>query len=108
MFKKIEAAEVEELKKRYAGKQQTAGDNPPASQPTVNGSAPRDEKLIAELLEQVTLQGEKVRKLKTEKADEATIKSEVATLLQLKGKLQEAGGDPNPNQGSSKKGKKKK
>lgn len=56
-------------------------------------------------------QGDKVRKLKTEKAEKEKVDAEVAILLALKKKLAVAGGkDPNEQENNSKgkkKGKKK-
>lgn len=59
------------------------------------------------MLTPLSLQGDKVRKLKAEKADKEKVDAEVAILLALKKKLAVAEGkDPN-EQDSSSKGKKK-
>lgn len=77
LFTKLETARIEELKKKYAGQQQTTSD---AAKPAVLGSVAEAEKAIAD-------QGEKVRALKASGAEKALVQPEVAILLNLKKQL---------------------
>ncbi|XP_052815564.1 methionine--tRNA ligase, cytoplasmic-like isoform X2 [Mya arenaria] len=93
LFQKIEASTIAELKKRFAGqgpppsnklKGRKGGDAAPGS-----AVSPEDtERIQAE----VTKQANKVRELKSNKADKFTIDAEVKVLLDLKKKLTEATG----------------
>ena len=66
----------------------------------------RDKDLATDLEKQVTEQGERVRKLKTDKAEKTVIDQEVKKLLDLKKQLASALGQPEVAAGG-KKGKKK-
>ncbi|XP_071941977.1 methionine--tRNA ligase, cytoplasmic-like [Antedon mediterranea] len=114
LFSKIEASQAEELKTKFAGKQNPVGtgqatpaaaQQPPATpqQPTL--SSPSN---IEELKAQVTAQGEIVRSLKTAKADKDKIESEVKKLLELKKTLAKLSGESPPSSSSSKSKKNKK
>ncbi|VEN61377.1 unnamed protein product [Callosobruchus maculatus] len=92
LFSKIDPARVEELKKKFAGKQNGKS----------NGSGDNaDVKAIEEL---VAKQADKVRLLKSSGADKKVWQPEVAILLDLKKKLEEAQknatakSEPNPAQ----------
>lgn len=114
LFKKIEPAVAEELKKRFAGvrdegKSKGKENTKPASTQdtaTAATNAPADPAKIAELEAQVAAQGDVVRKAKTEKLSKDVIGAEVAKLLDLKGKLLAAQGI-DPNAKAQKGGKKK-
>ncbi|XP_030838762.1 methionine--tRNA ligase, cytoplasmic [Strongylocentrotus purpuratus] len=118
LFSKIEPAQAEEFKKRFAGKQQkvesaakpsaAATPAPPTSNPpTSNQATPASPQEIERLTAQVTAQGEKVRKVKGEKADKAVVDAEVKALLDLKRQLAIASG-LDPDAASKSKGKSKK
>jgi len=120
LFKKIEPAMAEELKKRFAGTRdeskakgkensKPAPQNGAAEAPSTNGVTPADPAKIAELEALVAAQGDVVRKAKTEKLSKDVIGAEVAKLLDLKGQLSLAQGiDPTAaaQKGKSKKKKK--
>ena len=65
-----------------------------------------DQELVASLEKQISEQGDKVRQLKSNKAEKTLITPEVELLLELKKKLSLATGQPAPAAGG-KKGKKK-
>ena len=94
------------LKTEY--KTATGQDWKPGAAPVKAASPPAsgDKELVASLEKQISEQGDKVRQLKTNKAEKADIDVEVALLLDLKKKLSLASGQPLP-QSSGKKGKKK-
>ncbi|XP_019952461.2 methionine--tRNA ligase, cytoplasmic [Paralichthys olivaceus] len=115
LFQKLEGDQIEALKKRFGGQQmtaQSAASSQPAAVPappaaaevaatTVNGADPEKAKLLTQA---VTEQGEKVRALKTQKAEKAVITAEVAKLLDLKKQLAVAEGkNPEPAPQKSKK-----
>ncbi|XP_028261747.1 methionine--tRNA ligase, cytoplasmic isoform X2 [Parambassis ranga] len=114
LFQKLEADQIESLKKRFGGQQPTLGSaasSHPAAVPapaapvevaTVNGVDPEKAK---QLTQAVAEQGDKVRALKTQKADKAVITAEVAKLLDLKKQLALAEGkspEPAPQKGKKK------
>ncbi|KAL9967670.1 hypothetical protein ACROYT_G025951 [Oculina patagonica] len=105
LFQKIDASVADQFRAKYGGnkpKQQAAGDK---STNTTNGNTADTD--VATLQAEITKQGDKVRKLKAEKAEKEKVDAEVAILLALKKKLAVAEGkDPN-EQDSSSKGKKK-
>uniref|UniRef100_A0A4W5KHA7 Methionine--tRNA ligase, cytoplasmic n=1 Tax=Hucho hucho TaxID=62062 RepID=A0A4W5KHA7_9TELE len=86
LFQKLEAEQIESLKKRFGG-QQVTSDN--AAQTAVNGA---DAERARELTLAVAEQGEKVRTLKGQKAEKAVIGAEVTKLLELKKQLSMAEG----------------
>jgi len=98
------------LKVRYAGKQSERGSLKEKSSAPSSTPAPApgagDKELISSLEKQVAEQGDKVRQLKTSKAEKSAIDTEVALLLDLKKKLTIVSGQPLPQPGG-KKGKKK-
>ncbi|KAM9408480.1 LOW QUALITY PROTEIN: methionine--tRNA ligase, cytoplasmic [Pholidichthys leucotaenia] len=109
LFQRLEANQIEALKKRFSGQQkppQTAASTQPAAVPApavdtgmVNGADPERAK---QLTQAVAEQGGKVRALKVEKAEEAVIAAEVAKLLDLKTQLTLAEGkspEPAPQKG---------
>uniref|UniRef100_A0A1L8DRR1 Methionine--tRNA ligase, cytoplasmic n=1 Tax=Nyssomyia neivai TaxID=330878 RepID=A0A1L8DRR1_9DIPT len=87
LFTKIDAARIEELKKKYGGQQFGNGDAPKAPEP-VPGNLSLDELEVA-----ITQQGEKVRQLKAS-AEKAIWQPEVERLLVLKKQLAELTGQP--------------
>ncbi|OQV15980.1 Methionine--tRNA ligase, cytoplasmic [Hypsibius exemplaris] len=86
LFRKIENAEAEDLKKRFAGKK------PVVAAATTAGGAAVGGESAAELNEQITKQGEVVRDLKAKKAAKEEIDREVLKLLDLKKRLTLSGG----------------
>ncbi|XP_008318853.1 methionine--tRNA ligase, cytoplasmic isoform X2 [Cynoglossus semilaevis] len=114
LFQKLEADQIEALKKRFGGQQATAqkavspaaaavpvaaAAAPGAEPATANGVDPEKAKQLSQA---VTEQGEKVRALKAQKADKAAITAEVAKLLDLKKQLAVAEGknpEPAPQKG---------
>ncbi|KAJ3602200.1 hypothetical protein NHX12_029959 [Muraenolepis orangiensis] len=124
LFQKLEADQIEALKKRFGGQQpedeppvqkapkvaqNPAGTNqaapvtvPLETGPVVSGADPEKAK---QLTQAVAEQGDKVRVLKTQKAEKAAITAEVNKLLELKKQLALAEGkDPGPApQGKGKK-----
>ena len=95
------------MQEKYKGKQSERGSTPataPASAAPASGAG--DPALVASLEAQVAQQGDKVRQLKTSKAEKAVVDVEVKLLLDLKKKLSLASGEP-ASQPSGKKGKKK-
>lgn len=117
LFKKLEQDIINGLKAKYAGKQQSpekdagpqkgaikkeVGDSPQMTE--MNGGDPEE---IESLNDQVTLQGNRVRELKCNKASKTDIDKEVAALLELKRKLAIVKGE-NPDQPAQGKSKSKK
>uniref|UniRef100_A0AAQ5ZNT9 Methionine--tRNA ligase, cytoplasmic n=1 Tax=Amphiprion ocellaris TaxID=80972 RepID=A0AAQ5ZNT9_AMPOC len=117
LFQKLEADQIEALKKRFGGQQvfdtpQSAASTQPAAVPapaaavevvTVNGVDPEKAK---QLTQAVAEQGDKVRALKAQNAEKAVITAEVAKLLDLKKQLALAEGkspEPAPQKGKKKK-----
>lgn len=74
LFNKIEQSKIDELKKKFAGKQQTE----------FNGNFN-----LKELEEAVTKQADKVRSLKSSGVEKSVWQPEVQVLLNLKKKLEE-------------------
>ncbi|XP_071400643.1 methionine--tRNA ligase, cytoplasmic isoform X2 [Centroberyx affinis] len=122
LFQKLEADQIEALKKKFGGQQPedepptkktapNAANAKPADAPAaaaaavaaaVNGADPDRAK---QLTQAVAEQGDKVRALKAQKAEKAVITAEVAMLLDLKKQLALAEGkSPEP---TAQKGKKK-
>ncbi|KAL4234118.1 hypothetical protein ACF0H5_005771 [Mactra antiquata] len=107
LFQKIEATTIADLKKKFAGQGPAStgkakGKKASEAGPSVAASPEEVEKLTA----QVAAQGNKVRELKTNKAEKSIVDTEVAVLLNLKKKLAAAQGqDSAPSSGGS--GKKK-
>ncbi|XP_030275463.1 methionine--tRNA ligase, cytoplasmic isoform X4 [Sparus aurata] len=117
LFQKLEVDQIEALKKRFSGQQTTAqkaANTQPAAVPApaaaaaaaevapVNGVDPEKAK---QLTQAVAEQGDKVRALKTQKADKAVITAEVTKLLDLKKQLALAEGkspEPAPQKGKKK------
>lgn len=102
LFQKLESDQIEGLKKRFGGQQcqsspqSEAGAKPspgpgpaPGAEAVVNGADPEKAR---QLTQAVAEQGDKVRELKTQKADKAAISAEVAKLLDLKKQLAQAEG----------------
>jgi len=102
LVEEIKPATIAELKAKYAGKQ---SDRKEVSAPAVVPDG-RDKDLATDLEKQVTEQGDRVRKLKTDKAEKTVIDQEVKKLLDLKKQLASALGQPEVAAGG-KKGKKK-
>ncbi|XP_005098473.2 methionine--tRNA ligase, cytoplasmic [Aplysia californica] len=105
LFQKIEASTMADLKARFEGK--------PAEKPAPKkgGGAPAvavtkaSPEEVERLTKAVSDQGNKVRELKTAKAEKSIVDAEVATLLKLKQELAAAQGvDPNAAAGGKKKG----
>ncbi|MEQ2224126.1 Methionine--tRNA ligase, cytoplasmic [Ilyodon furcidens] len=114
LFQKLEADQIEALKKRFGGQQNTASTQPaavPAAVPAaavvaevkaVVGSDPENAKQLAKA---VAEQGDKVRALKSQKAEKDLITAEVSKLLDLKKQLALAEGknpEPAPQKGKKK------
>ncbi|XP_062261395.1 methionine--tRNA ligase, cytoplasmic isoform X2 [Platichthys flesus] len=121
LFQKLEADQIEALKKKFCGQQttaQSAASSQPAAVPapapapapaaaeataatTVSRADPEKAKLLTQA---VAEQGEKVRALKAQKAEKAAITAEVGKLLDLKKQLAVAEGkNPEPAPQKSKK-----
>ncbi|ESO85667.1 hypothetical protein LOTGIDRAFT_229481 [Lottia gigantea] len=110
LFQKIEASLIEEMKKKFQGKQEkSVPAKPEVKSAPANSVLPKaSDSEIASITDQVTKQGEVVRELKTQKAEKSKIDKEVALLLDLKKKLSLAQGiDPATASSNKKKGKKK-
>uniref|UniRef100_A0A669EWY5 Methionine--tRNA ligase, cytoplasmic n=1 Tax=Oreochromis niloticus TaxID=8128 RepID=A0A669EWY5_ORENI len=104
LFQKLEADQIEALKKKFGGQQSAAVPAPAAAVEvgTVNQVDPEKAK---QLTQAVAEQGEKVRALKAQKAEKAVITAEVAKLLDLKKQLALAEGknpEPAPQKGKKK------
>uniref|UniRef100_A0A3P8SI51 Methionine--tRNA ligase, cytoplasmic n=1 Tax=Amphiprion percula TaxID=161767 RepID=A0A3P8SI51_AMPPE len=105
LFQKLEADQIEALKKRFGGQQPAAVPAPAAAVEvvTVNGVDPEKAK---QLTQAVAEQGDKVRALKAQNAEKTVITAEVAKLLDLKKQLALAEGkspEPAPQKGKKKK-----
>lgn len=104
LFQKIDPSMAEQFRAKYGGnkqKQQAASDK---SKNTNTSDGSNAGKNVASLQAEVAKQGDKVRKLKTDKAEKATVDAEVAILLELKKKLAFAEGkDPNALKNKGKK-----
>lgn len=87
LFKRIEEERIEELRAKYSGSGAPAPAKVKRSKPAaaVMRKATTAEELLLE--DQITAQGELVRKLKTEKAAAGDVKKEVDVLLELKKQL---------------------
>ncbi|XP_072927339.1 methionine--tRNA ligase, cytoplasmic [Hemitrygon akajei] len=89
LFQKLESERIEELRKKYGGQPCTTGKT--ESQVTTGTpSAPHPPADVQRLQEQVTLQGNRVRELKAQKAEKTLIATEVSVLLDLKKQLTQA------------------
>ncbi|MED6254854.1 hypothetical protein ATANTOWER_001199, partial [Ataeniobius toweri] len=110
LFQKLEADQIEALKKRFGGQQNTASTQPAAvpaaavvaEVKAVVGSDPENAKQLAKA---VAEQGDKVRALKSQKAEKDLITAEVSKLLDLKKQLALAEGknpEPAPQKGKKK------
>jgi methionyl-tRNA synthetase len=93
LFKRIEDAKVEECRRLYSGQKPVAVEEPPKKQKKQTKKA-ADPVLPAVLTpemqivqDKITVQGDLVRKLKTEKASANEIKAAVDSLLALKKEL---------------------
>ncbi|XP_024125643.1 methionine--tRNA ligase, cytoplasmic [Oryzias melastigma] len=111
LFQKLEAEQIEALKKRFGGQQapfQSTSSTPaaaPAAAIKVAAVEGGDSEKAEQLAKAVAEQGDKVRALKAQKAEKDVITAEVSKLLELKTQLAVAEGkNPEP---TSKKGKKK-
>ncbi|KAL2091441.1 hypothetical protein ACEWY4_013704 [Coilia grayii] len=113
LFQKLEAEQIESLKKRFGGQQsQTINQNNAAPKPSAPSAAvvpetpvKADPELAKQLAAAVAEQGDKVRALKAQKAEKAVIGEEVAKLLELKKQLALAEGknpEPSPQKGKKK------
>ncbi|XP_060596345.1 methionine--tRNA ligase, cytoplasmic-like [Ruditapes philippinarum] len=105
LFQKIEASLIAELKKKFAGKgpvpSSKATGKKGGEQKTGVAASPEE---IEKLQAAVTSQGNKVRELKTNKAEKVIVDAEVKKLLDLKKQLAVAqGNDPEPAKGGGKK-----
>ncbi|XP_069042552.1 methionine--tRNA ligase, cytoplasmic isoform X2 [Lepisosteus oculatus] len=112
LFQKLEADQIESLRKRFGGQQPKTDPKPPAG-PKPAAPAPAaeaagnvpDPERAKRLAEEVAQQGDRVRTLKGQKAEKSVIGAEVAKLLELKKLLALAEGkSPEP---PTQKGKKK-
>uniref|UniRef100_A0A2R5LNK0 Methionine--tRNA ligase, cytoplasmic n=1 Tax=Ornithodoros turicata TaxID=34597 RepID=A0A2R5LNK0_9ACAR len=97
LFKKIEQATVEQLQKRFEGRQadpvKKMANGIVNHVAVVKAQSAGDTAVdVDELTKLVQLQGNKVRELKTAKADKSTIEKEVEVLLRLKKELAMATG----------------
>ena len=103
LIREIKAEEIETLKKKFAGNQESRAksSSPPKTDVVI------DKDKVKKLEDEVKTQGDFVRNLKASKADKATIADAVEKLKNLKLDLTIAEGkDPNAG-GGNKKGKKK-
>ncbi|XP_029187944.2 methionine--tRNA ligase, cytoplasmic-like isoform X2 [Acropora millepora] len=109
LFQKIEASIADKFRAKYGGNRQKekAANNKTKTSATAGGDKADTD--VETLLAEVTKQGEKVRKLKADKAEKEAVDSEVAVLLELKKRLAVAEGkDPNElDKKAKKKGEKK-
>ncbi|XP_023230927.1 methionine--tRNA ligase, cytoplasmic-like [Centruroides sculpturatus] len=93
LFKKIEQSQIEELKKKYSGKQTTPERKIIINKDNINISNMEnndkigDPQEIARYTNLVAQQGDKVRQLKLQKAEKDLIDKEIALLLELKKQL---------------------
>ncbi|XP_047438327.1 methionine--tRNA ligase, cytoplasmic isoform X1 [Mugil cephalus] len=118
LFQKLEADQIESLKKRFGGQQPedepTQKKNAASAQPAAAPASPAaevatenraDPEKAKQLTQAVAEQGEKVRALKAQKAEKAVVTAEVAKLLDLKKQLALAEGkspEPAPQKGKKK------
>ena len=77
LFRRIDEAEINSLKSRFAGQASEAGDAPVAPVDVTGKTAEEIESLIAD-------QGQKVRSLKVAKAEKSVVTAEVEVLKFLK------------------------
>jgi len=103
LVEEIKPAKIAELKARYAGKQADRKKSPDTTE--AESKTEGQGVSSSDLEKQVSEQGDKVRKLKTEKAEKSLVDAEVKKLLDLKKQLALALGQPEVS--NSKKGKKK-
>ncbi|XP_017264025.1 methionine--tRNA ligase, cytoplasmic isoform X2 [Kryptolebias marmoratus] len=114
LFQKLEADQIEALKKRFGGQQKTL-QNAANAQPAVAAAAAVgvkattsggvDPEKAKQLTKAVAEQGDKVRALKAQKAEKDVVAAEVSKLLDLKKQLALAEGknpDPAPQKGKKK------
>ncbi|CAG0917660.1 unnamed protein product [Notodromas monacha] len=104
LFQKIEAAQIEEFRQRFAGTPAPAGgsgDSKAAKQPNSAGKPSSD--TVQELTEAVAKQGNVVRDLKAKKSEKSLIDAEVKKLLDLKKQLADAQNTSPPATSSSSK-----
>nr|XP_033791943.1 methionine--tRNA ligase, cytoplasmic isoform X2 [Geotrypetes seraphini] len=91
LFQKLEAEQIEALRKRFGGGQLKTGPKPEvevkAAAPLGDGARPADPQKVKELTEEVMKQGNHVRELKAKKAEKLLIDAEVTKLLELKKQL---------------------
>uniref|UniRef100_A0A8C5I1E9 Methionine--tRNA ligase, cytoplasmic n=2 Tax=Gouania willdenowi TaxID=441366 RepID=A0A8C5I1E9_GOUWI len=112
LFQKLEADQIEALKKKFGGQHpQRAAGTPseavslPSAQAEVAPVIGGDPEKAKQLTQAVAEQGEKVRALKAQKAEKTVITAEVAKLLDLKKQLLIAEGkkpEPAPQKGKKK------
>uniref|UniRef100_A0A669D9X4 Methionine--tRNA ligase, cytoplasmic n=1 Tax=Oreochromis niloticus TaxID=8128 RepID=A0A669D9X4_ORENI len=107
LFQKLEADQIEALKKKFGGQQvfDSAAVPAPAAAVEVGTVNQVDPEKAKQLTQAVAEQGEKVRALKAQKAEKAVITAEVAKLLDLKKQLALAEGknpEPAPQKGKKK------
>ncbi|XP_035242728.1 methionine--tRNA ligase, cytoplasmic [Anguilla anguilla] len=112
LFQKLEADQIEALKKRFGGQQPKAPSEAtpspavaPAPAPAPSAQPCADPERAQQLAREVAEQGERVRTLKAQKAEKAAITAEVSRLLELKKQLALAEGrdpDPTPQKGKKK------
>ncbi|XP_012696681.2 methionine--tRNA ligase, cytoplasmic isoform X2 [Clupea harengus] len=111
LFQKLEAEQIETLKKKFGGQQpQTITQNNAATKASApvaasETSVKADPELVKQLVAAIAEQGDKVRALKGQKAEKAVIGAEVAKLLEFKKQLALAEGkspEPAPQKGKKK------
>nr|XP_039252310.1 methionine--tRNA ligase, cytoplasmic-like [Styela clava] len=106
LFRKLDEAEMDSLKKRFCG--EGTGQQNKEKLPTQNNSVKTDVN-VSELEKKVTEQGNSVREMKSKKLEKAVIDKAVQDLLGLKRQLALVKGeDPNAGKIGGKKNKKKK
>nr|XP_022911829.1 methionine--tRNA ligase, cytoplasmic [Onthophagus taurus] len=112
LFTKLESEKIDELKLKFAGKQQSPQkeiiNNDVAKKVENNNSGLQlsNEESIKELTQKIETQGALVRKLKESGAPKADWQPQVEILLKLKGQLSVMTGTPPAAPGKGKKGKK--
>ncbi|XP_029450451.1 methionine--tRNA ligase, cytoplasmic [Rhinatrema bivittatum] len=92
LFQKLEAEQIETLRKHFGGGQVKTEPKPELETkavvaPAGDGVRPADPQKIKELTEEVMKQGNHVRELKAKKAEKLLIDTEVSKLLELKKQL---------------------
>lgn len=90
LFRKIEEKEIKQLKEKFAGKSQSGSQTNDIKEVSVNV----DGKSAEEVTQLITEQGDKIRSLKTSKAEKSVIDKEVAILKQLKSAYEKITGSP--------------